>query len=206
MKINYPVKDKTISQPFGIDNTGHPVRGAYYTIFDNKHPGVDFPVHVGTEIFASFSGVVVRKEFNLGMGNVIGIRNGNIVVLYAHLKEFNVSLGEFIETGQLVGISGESGDACGSPHLHFELRDISKTSLKDMVFEPEFEHECSQYKDTFTYTVNNTNTQKTLGNLARLYFGDEEKWEKIKEENSLEKEKEESLESGLVLVIPNFSV
>jgi murein DD-endopeptidase MepM/ murein hydrolase activator NlpD len=204
VKVEYPVKDKTIRQPFGHDNTNHPTRGAYYTIFDNKHPGVDFPVPVGTEIFASFPGVVVRKESHLGMGNVLSVRNGNIVALYAHLSAFNVDIGEVVEVGQLIGISGESGDACGTPHLHFELRDISKNPLKNMVFEPMFEQECSQYKDSFTYVVNNTNTQKTLGNLAELYFGDEDMWERIKQANMLNLEKLDLLESGLELVIPNY--
>ncbi len=204
MKVEYPVKDKTISQPFGNDNTNHPLRGDYYTIFDNKHPGVDFPVAVGTEVYASFQGIVVRKENHPGMGNVISVRNGNIVALYAHLSKFNIELGEVVETEQLIGMSGDSGDACGTPHLHFELRDISKKPLKNMIFEPLFKQECSQHKDSFTYIVNNTNTQKTLGNLAKLYFGNENNWEKIKEANSLNIGKDDPLESEIELTIPNY--
>jgi len=204
MKIEYPVKEKIINQPFGYDNTNHSRRGNYYTLFDNKHPGVDFPVVAGTKVFASFPGIVVRKEVHKGMGNVISIRNGNIVALYAHLSKFKIELGEVVERGQLIGISGKSGGACGSPHLHFELRDISKNSLKNMVFKPIFEQKCFQHKDIFTYTVNNTNTQKTLGNLAKLYFGDENSWGKIRKANSLAIEKNDPLESQLELTIPNY--
>jgi len=93
MIISYPVIGTTISQPFGEDNSNHPIRDNYYTVFDNKHSGVDFPVPVGTDIFASFPGIVVRKEYHVGMGNVIGVRNGNIVAIYAHLSEFCVDLG-----------------------------------------------------------------------------------------------------------------
>jgi len=85
MIVHYPVKNTTISQPFGFDNSNHSERGNFYSVFDNKHPGVDFPVSKGTEVYAAFSGIVVRREFHKGMGNVIGVRNGNIVALYAHL-------------------------------------------------------------------------------------------------------------------------
>lgn len=162
MKISYPVKNPTISQLFGFDNSNHPDRGNFYSLFDNNHPGVDFSVAKGTEVFAAFPGIVVRREFHKGMGNVIGVRNGNIVALYAHLSEFSVSLGEFIDVGYLIGLSGETGDACLTPHLHFELRDISKAGLKNMVFNPPFEKNCEDYRDTFEYVVNNKNTQKTL--------------------------------------------
>lgn len=33
----YPTKETTIDQPFGLDNTKHPIRKDFYTIFDNKH-------------------------------------------------------------------------------------------------------------------------------------------------------------------------
>lgn len=204
MKIHYPVTDREISQPFGFDNTNNPKRRYFYTIFDNKHPGVDFPVPIGTEVFASFSGIVVRREFHKGMGNVVSVRNGNIVVLYAHLSKFNVNLGEIIDTGQLIGYSGDTGAACNEPHLHFELRDISKTSLKDMVFEPIFGQECDYHKDEFVYVVNNKNTQKTLGSIAELYFGNSNYWKVIADANDLVQDKDVHLIDGLALRIPNL--
>ena len=64
MIVHYPVKNTTISQPFGFDNSNHSERGNFYSVFDNKHPGVDFPVSKGTEVYAAFSGIVVRREFH----------------------------------------------------------------------------------------------------------------------------------------------
>lgn len=89
----YPTEETIIDQPFGLDNSKHPIRKDFYTIFDNKHSGVDFPVVIGSKVYCSYSGVVVRRELHKGMGNVIGIRNGNIVFLYAHLDKFKVKLG-----------------------------------------------------------------------------------------------------------------
>ncbi len=207
MIIHYPVKNHTVSHAFGFDNSTHPERGDFYSLFDNKHPGVDFPVAKGTEVFAAFPGIVVRREFHKGMGNVIGVRNGNIVALYAHLSEFAVSLGEVVDVGYLIGLSGETGDACLSPHLHFELRDISKTGLRNMVFNPSFEKECENYKDTFTYVVNNKNTPKTLKTLSLLYFGSEKYCEVIKETNGMNTlDPNTELLDGTTITIPNYEL
>jgi len=205
MKINYPVKDITISQPFGRDASNDPVYKEFYAIFDYKHCGVDFPVSVGTEIFASFPGIVVRTENHVGMGNVIGIRNGNIVALYAHLSRIDVQLGQIVDTGDLLGLSGATGDACPVPHLHFELRDITKPSLKEMVFEPKFEMDIDQFKETFEYVVNNKNTKKTLKTLSKLYFGTESFWKKIKLINKFEYDGDAYLEDNAVISVPNYN-
>lgn len=206
MILKYPVKIKNISQPFGYDNTNHLIRKNFYTLFDNKHSGVDFPVAVGTEVHCSYLGIVVRREFHKGMGNVIGIRNGNIVFLYAHLDRFKVRLGQIVKQGDLIGYSGQTGGACSEPHLHFELRDISKPTLKDMVFEPKFNQKIENLKDTFTYIVNNKNTEKSLASLSKLYFGLVKYWILIKNLNFLlyKYEKNEILTHNTKVIIPNF--
>lgn len=205
MIINYPVKNPNISQPFGFDNNNHPDRGNFYTIFDNKHPGVDFNVPVGTEVYSTFPGIVVRCEFHKGMGNVIGIRNGNIVALYAHMSEFYVSLGDIVNMEQMLGLSGETGNACVTPHLHFELRDISKSGLKNMPFDPPFEKECNNHKNTFEYVVNNKNTQKNLKTLSLMYFGNEKYATLIKDTNDMKNTASNTpLLEGTRITIPNY--
>lgn len=204
MLINYPVESTIISQHFGVDNTNDPDKGDFYTVFGNKHPGVDFPVQGGTEVLASFPGIVVRNEYHKGMGKVIGIRNGNIVALYAHLRESGVKPGQIVKDRELIGFSGETGAACLTPHLHFELRDITKPNLNDMVFEPIFGKEILQYADSFIYTVNNKNTEKTLGSLSKLYYGTDSYWQKISESNGFAYEKDEVLSDGLSVIIPNY--
>ncbi len=204
MIIRYPVKDHTISQPFGRDASNDPIYKEFYATFDYKHCGVDFPLPVGTEVFASFTGVVVRCENHIGMGNVVGVRNGNIVALYAHLSKIFVQLGEIVKEGVLIGYSGDTGDACPTPHLHFELRDITKPTLREMVFEPPFDREATQYVSTFKYIVNNKNTKKTLKCLSKLYFGNESNWEVIKVCNGLSFDEYYILEDSSTVIIPNF--
>ena len=160
-----------ITHGLWIDESNNPDYKDFYTVFDNHHPGVDFDLPEGSPIRASLAGIVVRKEFHQGMGNILAIRLGNIYVLYAHLKEFRTDLGQLIRSGQLIAYSGNTGQATTAPHLHFELRDLTKIPLKDSVFEPIFSQEIKNFQPTFSYVVNNTNTEKTFANLAVRYFG-----------------------------------
>lgn len=45
---------------------------------------------------------------------------------YAHLSGFNVIKGDFVKSGDVIGFSGETGNAKGTkgPHVHFEVRDL----------------------------------------------------------------------------------
>lgn len=204
MILNYPVKNPIIEQEFGRDTKNDPIYSKFYELFDYKHPGVDFALPEGNPIFAAFPGIVVRVEIHKGMGKVISIRNGNIVGLYAHLSEFSVSLGQIINEGDLLGLSGATGEACTTPHLHFELRDISKNPLKNMVFEPRFNEDFSNQTETFTYKINNQNTPKNLKLLAERYFGDPSYWINIKEVNNLSQTETEILPEGYEIIIPNY--
>lgn len=207
MILKYPVKNVKIVQEFDFDNSNHPLRGSFYVLFNNKHPGVDFSVPIGTEVTSSFPGICVRKEFHKGMGNVLGIRNGNIVILYSHLSKFKVEKGQTVNYQDLLGFSGDTGNACNEPHLHFEMRDITKPSLKEMVFEPLFNKEIDNIKETFYYTVNNTHTKKTLRQLSSMYFGTEDKWQNIKVANSrLDYNADDILPDRLKVLIPNYCV
>lgn len=202
----YPTEKTTFDQPYGLDNSKHPVRKNFYTIFDNKHSGVDFAIPIGTKVYCSYSGIVVRREFHKGMGNVIGIRNGNIIFLYAHLDGFKVKLGQIVRQGEIIAFSGKSGATCPTAHLHFELRDITKTTLKEMVFEPKFNQKLINFKNTFSYIVNNTNTKKSLASLSKLYFGIEKYWQMLRKVNPnlIGYLKNQVMSEGLNVTIPNY--
>jgi murein DD-endopeptidase MepM/ murein hydrolase activator NlpD len=56
-----------------------------------------------------------------GYGRVIWIdHSGSVMTVYAHLSAIQVRPGEEVRNGQVIGLSGRSGDATG-PHLHFEV-------------------------------------------------------------------------------------
>lgn len=160
-----------ISHGFWVDESNNQEYQGFYTLFSNHHPGIDFNLPEGTPINAAFPGIVVRRELHPGMGHTLAIRLGNVYVLYAHLNQISVNLGQLIRTKQPVAYSGNTGSATTMPHLHFELRDLSVVALKDSVFEPVFGHELACYHPTFSYVINNANTTKTLAFLSTRYFG-----------------------------------
>ncbi|MEE8869224.1 MAG: M23 family metallopeptidase [Acidipropionibacterium acidipropionici] len=84
------------------------------------HTGEDFVAGCGTPLHAVSSGVIGQPTGGSWAGNhvVIHLANGGSV-LYAHMSSINVSVGQTVKPGQLIGYSGETGRAFGC-HLHFE--------------------------------------------------------------------------------------
>ena len=204
MVITYPSKNHKVSLPFGYDASNDKDYKTFYALFDNKHPGIDFDLPENSKIYSSIEGIVVRKEFHQGMGNTLGIRNGNILSIYAHLNEILVNPGQIILQDTFVALSGNTGMATTSAHLHFELRDLSKTVLKNMVFEPIFNIEISNFKNEFIYKVNNKNIPKNALNISERYFGTLDFAKLILERNNLDLNYDAILPEGLELIIPNF--
>ena len=87
------------------------------------HEGLDFTAPVGTEIYASGNGVVVKVEtMGRGYGNNILIDHGfGYQTLYAHMSKFKARAGQRIKRGDVIGYVGSTGSSTG-PHLHYEFR------------------------------------------------------------------------------------
>ncbi len=105
----------TLSSLFG--SRIHPVTGK-----PNNHTGIDIPAPKGTPILASKSGVVVTSAYHNSYGNyvVVGHSDGTST-LYAHMSKRNVSEGQTVKQGAVVGYVGTTGSSTGN-HLHFEVR------------------------------------------------------------------------------------
>lgn len=87
------------------------------------HPGIDIAAGLGAPIYASDTGVVVFAGGSTrGYGNLIIVDHGNgWQTAYAHLSQINVACGQAVYQGNLIGLSGSTGNSSG-PHLHFEMR------------------------------------------------------------------------------------
>ncbi len=87
-----------------------------------NHFGIDIDGDTGNAVYAVDNGVVVYAGWNnWGYGNVIVINHGNgWQTLYAHLSAINVSCGQSVYQGNLIGAIGSTGNSSGS-HLHFEM-------------------------------------------------------------------------------------
>lgn len=86
------------------------------------HEGLDFASDIGTPVYATGNGKVIRAEWHSGYGNVIDISHGyNYVTRYAHLSKILVNNGAEVKRGDKIGEVGNTGKSTG-PHLHYEVR------------------------------------------------------------------------------------
>jgi murein DD-endopeptidase MepM/ murein hydrolase activator NlpD len=105
-----------------------PARGRVIQGFGNGgNDGINIAVPEGTQVKAAESGVVAYAGSELkGYGNLVLIRHPNgFVTAYANNGSLNVKRGESVKRGQVIALSGQSGNVA-SPQLHFELRKGSK--------------------------------------------------------------------------------
>jgi len=87
-----------------------------------RHKGTDMFAAWNEPMYAVQAGVVSIGSSGLGGKSVWLAADTGIVYFYAHLSGWNVSNGQRVAQGAVVGFNGNSGNARGgSPHLHFEI-------------------------------------------------------------------------------------
>lgn len=132
-----PVSDDiAISSPFGE------------RILNGKkdfHKGIDFACPVGTKVFAVADGRVARSGWenadnhSQGYGTRVmqHLTWGGVQFFcwYGHLSECLVKEGDKIFSGQLLGLSGNTGHSTG-PHLHFGIRKMDTSEYYDVEWQP----------------------------------------------------------------------
>lgn len=111
-----PVRGHAVNSKFGMRRLGGEP-GA------RQHKGVDIGAPMGTSVYGSAEGVVLRIGYDpAGYGNFIEMRHPNgMTSLYGHLSRVDVASGDRIAVGQRIGLIGSTGYSTG-PHLHFEIR------------------------------------------------------------------------------------
>jgi murein DD-endopeptidase MepM/ murein hydrolase activator NlpD len=105
-----------------------PVNGTVISSFGSKgggkvNDGLNIGVAKGTPIRASAGGVVAYSGDEIGVfGGLILINHGSgWVTAYGHADKLNVTRGQKVNAGQVIGLAGESGYV-QEPQLHFEIR------------------------------------------------------------------------------------
>ena len=82
---------------------------------------MDFTAPVGTPIYASGNGKVIRAERSASFGNVVYIDHGyGYKTIYAHMSKIITRKGQKIKRGDLIGLVGNTGISV-SAHLHYEV-------------------------------------------------------------------------------------
>lgn len=90
-----------------------------------QHEGLDIGAAEGTPIWAAADGTVVLQQGEAesgGYGNFTCLEHSSgIATCYAHQSAFNVSAGQRVSQGEVIGLVGNTGNSFGA-HLHFEVR------------------------------------------------------------------------------------
>ena len=116
-------------------NLQAPLKGWYYITspfgmregeYAGMHSGIDLIAN-DKNIYAAGSGIVTRSNVETEGGNVVEIThtasNGvQYVTQYAHLSDRLVSVGDYVNSGDIIGIMGETGTMASGVHLHFQMR------------------------------------------------------------------------------------
>ena len=101
------------------------------------HTGIDIDAEAGSPVLAAGPGTVVWAGWGLfreapndktdpyGMAVAIrhdfGYKGQQLYTVYAHMSRIDVTVGQYVQTGDQLGLVGDTGNTTG-PHLHFEVR------------------------------------------------------------------------------------
>ena len=85
------------------------------------HEGMDFSCDIGTPVYATADGIIKKARWEKGYGYLVTIDHGyGYETRYAHLKSFKVRAGQKVVRGEIIALSGNSGQSSG-PHVHYEV-------------------------------------------------------------------------------------
>ncbi|MBZ9980231.1 MULTISPECIES: M23 family metallopeptidase [unclassified Mesorhizobium] len=110
-----PAPGHSVTSPFGVRTD--PILGTAAL-----HSGMDFRAPIGMAAKVTAPGVVIKAGWNGGYGRMVEVDHGNgFATRYGHLSEIDVTVGEKVDAGAVIGKTGSSGRSTG-PHLHYEVR------------------------------------------------------------------------------------
>ena len=156
--LKKPVSSGRISSHYGWRK--HPV---LYT--HRMHTGIDYAVPIGTEVKAAQHGKVVFAGSQGGYGKLLVIKhNSTYRTVYAHLNKFNVEIGDWVNQGDVVAYSGNTGLSTG-PHLHYEIRK-NGLSLNPLTGESASDH-ILVLNDSSTAQVDNARVNRQTNGRVR---------------------------------------
>lgn len=108
VRFVWPAKGR-ITSPFGAR-------------WGKMHEGIDIGLSIGSSVVAAASGKVVTSGIMNGYGLVVFIEHADgYRTVYGHNSKLLVSVGDEVQQGQLIALSGNTGRSTG-PHLHFEVQ------------------------------------------------------------------------------------
>lgn len=105
--VLFPPVNGTITEPYNVKD---------------KHYAVDIVVAKDTPIKATADGIVIFAEWTTETGHVILIEHSyGLISVYKHNASLTKSQGDLVKAGEVIAMSGNTGELTTGPHLHFEL-------------------------------------------------------------------------------------
>lgn len=105
--VLFPPVNGTISQGYNIED---------------KHFAVDVVIPEGTPVKATADGTVIFADWTIDTGYVIILKhNQELISVYKHNSANTKNQGDLVKQGEVIAISGNTGELTTGPHLHFEL-------------------------------------------------------------------------------------
>ena len=99
------------------------------------HAGIDLKMQKGDTIYAVYDGIVSRRKYYHGYGNLVVLNHGNrIETYYGHMSGFIIQLNDTIRKGEAIELTGATSRATAS-HLHFEIRENKKPYNPELIFD-----------------------------------------------------------------------
>lgn len=101
-----------------------PVKGTISEVYniDERHFATDIAVTLNTPIKAVADGTVIFSEWSVETGYVIIIAHErDLMSVYKHNGSLTKEQGDLVKSGEVIALSGNSGEFSTGPHLHFEL-------------------------------------------------------------------------------------
>jgi len=114
-----PVANKDLKRM--VSGFGMRIHPVYKT--RKMHEGMDFTASIGTPIYATANGTVIKSTYATGgYGKHVIIKHGEFgyQTLYAHMNQINVTKNQLVKRGEIIGYVGNTGLSVG-PHLHYEV-------------------------------------------------------------------------------------
>lgn len=116
----WPTSSRVLTSSFGYRSDPFNGSAAF-------HAGIDIAGRVGDPIYAAGAGKVIAAEKGGAKGKYVIIQHpGGLQTWYMHLNSYNVSSGEEVTKGAVIGTLGSTGRSTG-PHLHFQVLKQNQT-------------------------------------------------------------------------------
>ena len=160
--LAFPIPQNVKSSIISLFGTGRDNGG-------RKHEGIDILAPKHSPAIASANGVVTRVNENALGGKVIFMRpdNASYSLYYAHLDSQIAKEGQRVKTGDVLGLTGNTGNAKFTvSHLHFGIYTNNNVAMDPLYFVK------NDYKEPakISVPINNLNTWMRSAKNARLYF------------------------------------